>query len=71
MRVWCLILRVGGSSFIIVWLIVVIIFDELNDVCYLYIKCLFSIKEINKLFNCLNFFLYYIMVYNIIFLYKY
>lgn len=50
MRVWCLILRVGGSFFIIVWLIVVIIFDELNDVCYLYIKCLFSIKEINKLF---------------------
>lgn len=63
----------GGSSPTTVWPTAVITSDELNDaLCHLYTKCLFSIiKEINKLLNCLNLSLYYIiMTHNIIFLHK-
>lgn len=53
----------GGSSPTTVWPTAVITSDELNDaLCHLYTKCLFSIiKEINKLLNCLNLYLYYII----------
>lgn len=69
-RVWCLTSRVGGSSPTTAWLTAVITSDELNDACHLYTKCSFSIKEINKLLNCLNLSLYYIMAHNITSLHK-
>lgn len=69
-RVWCLTSGVGGSSPTTAWLTAVITSDELNDACHLYTKCSFSIKEINKLLNCLNLSLYYIMAHNITSLHK-